>query len=163
MGSVKGQTKNKWKNEANIETFTNMVVLGCSVPDIVKEIGFVRQTYYQWIEDENILKEIDRRRQIVHTEGQAFIRSRYKKYLSNIDELCNDKTDKRTCLSANIYLIDRVDGKANANIDVNVVDTTDTIDTAKDLLKKYNAQLIDASDSIESDEPNDVVDVNVVE
>jgi len=154
MGGIKGQAKNSWKNEANIETFINMLVLGCSVPEVVDAIGFKRPTYYQWLDDANIMKEVDKRRHIVHTEGQAFIRSRYKKYLSNIDTLCSDMTDKRTCLSANQYMVDRVDGKAGSSIDVTVAEVNDTNDitSAKDLLAKYNKQLSDLSADTTEDE-----------
>ena len=151
-GGVKGVKKPTYKNEANIEIFINMLTLGTSVIEICDAIGFKRQTYYQWLEDMTIMKEVDKRIHKIHTEGQAFIKARYKKYLTNIDKLCEDTTDKRTCLSANQYMIDRMDGKSTStNIIVPVNETADSIDSAKDLLKKYNKQLVDTIEDTTED------------
>jgi|GEM_PF-2980535 len=142
-GGQLGVKKPTYKNAINIETFTNMLVLGCSITEITDEIGFSRQTYYKWMDDSDIMTEVNKRIKIVHTEGQSFIKARYKKYLSNIDKLCDDMTDKRTCLSANQYMTDRIDGKAGISLDVTVADVTVDVTDAKDLLKKYNKQSVD--------------------
>lgn len=129
-------TGKQYKTESNIETFINMVLLGCSVQEICKEIGFVRQTYYDWMNDVNIIKQLDERRRELYTEGQNFIKGRYKKYLENIDKACNDMSDKRTFLSANTYMVDKLDGKATSKLDV-TMNETETIEDTKQLIEKY--------------------------
>ena len=136
MAVNKGEKRNSFKTEANIETFMTMVLLGKSVPEICEEIGFKRQTYYSWLDDIKIVKELDKRRQELYTEGQNFIKGRYKKYLENIDNACNDMSDKRTFLQANIYMIDKLDGKATSKLDVTMSEQ-DSITDTKQLIEKY--------------------------
>lgn len=155
MSAIKGVKTPSYKNDVNILKFVDSVCLGLTVTEICEIIGFKRQTYYQWLDDKNIMSQIDKRVSKIHTEGQAFIKARYMKYLSSIDKLCDDTTDKRTCLSANVYMIDRMDGKAGSSMDVTVAEVSDGADitSAKDLLSKYNKHLTDlATDTIEEEE-----------
>lgn len=107
------------KTPEKIERFTTMVILGCDRVDIQNEIGIKRSTYYTWLNDTEILAELDSRRREIKDEGLAFIKGRYKKYLENIDKLCNDITDKRTCLAANQFMVEKMDGKATSRLEVN--------------------------------------------
>lgn len=132
----------QFKTQTNIETFITMVLLGKSAGEIIAEIGFSRQTYYDWLNDVEIIKELDKRRHELYTEGQAFIKGRYKKYLENIDKACNDMSDKRTFLSANIYMIDKMDGKATSKLDV-TMNETDTIEDTKQLIEKYKQRKLE--------------------
>lgn len=107
-----------YKTPANIEKFIQMIVLGCNQQDIIKEIGFARSTYYDWFTDKDILAEVDKRRTEIKDEGMRFIKARYKNYLENIDKLCNDTTDRRTCLAANQFMIEKMDGKNTSRLEV---------------------------------------------
>jgi len=106
------------KTPEKIERFATMVILGCDRVDIQNEIGIKRATYYTWLNDAEILAELDSRRREIKDEGLAFIKGRYKRYLENIDKLCNDTTDKRTCLAANQFMIEKMDGKATSRLEV---------------------------------------------
>lgn len=92
--------------------------MGCSRLDIQAEIGFAKATYYDWFSDADILAEVDRRRNEIKDEGMRFLKGRYKKYLENIDKLCNDTTDRRTCLAANQFMIEKMDGKNTAKLEI---------------------------------------------
>lgn len=127
-----------YKTPVNIEKFITMVVLGCSPIDIQKEIGFAKATYYDWFTDKDILAEVDRRRNEIKDEGMRFIKGRYKNYLENIDKLCNDTTDRRTCLAANQFMVEKMDGKNTSRLEL----TSD----------KETNEYIDPLDDIKDDE-----------
>jgi hypothetical protein len=107
-----------YKTPENIERFVTMLILGCSRLDIQAEIGIKKATYYDWLGDKNIIAEIDSRRAEIKDEGLAFIKGRYKKYLENIDKICDDYTDKRTCLAANQFMVEKMDGKNTSKVEV---------------------------------------------
>ncbi len=124
-----------FKTPENIEKFVTMLILGCSRLDIQKEIGFAKATYYDWLGDADIIAELDSRRAEIKDEGMAFIKGRYKKYLENIDKICNDYTDKRTCLAANQFMIEKMDGKNTSRLEVtdNKEDTDDPVDVLENI------------------------------
>lgn len=107
-----------FKTPENIEKFVSMIMLGITKDEIMKEIGIKRATYYDWLEDSRIIAELDKRRLELKTDGMNFVRGRYKKYLENIDKLCNDMGDKRTALQANTFMIEKLDGKNTTKIDI---------------------------------------------
>ncbi len=107
-----------YKTQANVESFIRMVLMGISVKEICEEIGIARSTYYSWLDDPKIIAEIDKRRTEIKDEGIAYIKARYKKYLKNIDKLCDDTTDRRTCLAANQFMVEKMDGKNTAKLEV---------------------------------------------
>jgi len=67
---------------------------------------------------EDIKARIEKYRIEIETCGKNFIKSRYTEYLKNIDRLANQDDDKRTALSASVYMVDKMDGKANVSIDI---------------------------------------------
>lgn len=107
-----------FKTPENIERFVTMVLLGCDRVDIQNEIGIKRATYYVWMNDSEIIAELDSRRREIKDQGLAFIKGRYKRYLENIDKLCNDSTDRRTCLAANQFMVEKMDGKNTTKLEV---------------------------------------------
>lgn len=137
-----------YKTPANIEKFITMVLLGVSVNDICEEIGMKRATYYSWFEDRKITAEIDKRRNQIKDEGLAYIKARYKKYLKNIDKLCDDTTDRRTCLAANQFMVEKMDGKNTARLEVEQEDKKQ--DSGENILKQLS-EIDDTKD--DSQEP----------
>lgn len=130
---------NNLKNEINIDKFVNLYCLGLSPKDIYTEMGFSDTTYYMWLKDKNIIRKISEVKQILHTTGQDFVKLRYNTYLKNIDKLCNDMSDKRTCLSANQFMIEKIDGKSNQNITIDTKqDTEEYVNKLDELKNKYN-------------------------
>ncbi len=110
------------KTQDNIEKFVNMVVLGCDRAEIVEAIGFKSSTYFAWLADPKIIDEIEKRRAEIKDTGMRFIKGRYKKYLSNIDKLANNFDDKRSALAANQFMIEKIDGKNTARLEVETRD-----------------------------------------
>ena len=106
------------KTPDNVEKFVNMVVLGVDRVEIEKEIGFKPSTYFAWLADPLIIDEIEKRRAEIKDTGMRFIKGRYKKYLANLDKLANNFEDKRTCLAANQFMIEKIDGKNTAKLEI---------------------------------------------
>lgn len=117
------------KTPDNVEKFISMIILGCDRAEIEKEIGFKPSTYFCWLADPKINDEIEKRKAEIKDTGMRYIRGRYKKYLSNIDKLANNFDDKRSALAANQFLIEKMDGKNTARLEVEnreiVVDIVD--------------------------------------
>jgi len=106
------------KTPENVERFINMIVLGVGRTEIEKEIGIKPSTYYSWLACGEIIDEIEKRRIEIKDEGMRYIKGRYKKYLSNLDKLANNFEDKRSCLAANQFLIEKMDGKNTTKLEI---------------------------------------------
>lgn len=106
-----------YKTPENVETFINMILLGVGRQDICEKIGIAKQTYYAWLDDSKIIGEIEERRIEIKTEGINYIKGRYKKYIDNIDKLCDNFVDKRVALQANQFMLEKIDGKNVARIE----------------------------------------------
>lgn len=97
-----------------------MLIQGETITDIAKKLGVVRQTVYDWMAKDNIKDELDRRRRDLTNQGNRLILKDINTYIGNIKELANDDSDKRVCLAANQYLLNRILGNpTTAIVDVN--------------------------------------------
>jgi transposase-like protein len=99
------------------ENMITMVMQGENITSIAKKLNITRGTVYSWLNKDNIKAELDKRRQDIVTQGNNCILKDIKSYIENIKELANDKTDKRVCLAANQYLINRIYGNPTSIID----------------------------------------------
>lgn len=115
------------KSKENMDKFVSLYISGVYRIDIQKDLGIAQATYYCWLNDEYVKAEIERLRSEIKDEGIRFIKSRYKKYLAQIDKLANDETDRRTCLAANLFMIEKLDGKNTARIDINDISNSDKV------------------------------------
>lgn len=117
------------KTPENVEKFINLVIMGVGRSEVEKAVGIKPSTYYAWLSDEEICDEIEKRRFEIKDEGLRFIKGRYKKYLANIDKLANNFEDKRTALASNQWILEKLDGKNTAKIEIEnreiVVDIVD--------------------------------------
>lgn len=125
----------------NVERFVTLVLLGIDAKKIQEDVGIKKSTYYVWLKDEKIITELESRRQEIRDEGMRFVKARYKKYLGNIDSMCDDKTDRRSCLAANIFMIEKIDGKNTARLELTEVEedkkmTNEEIDTILNKMDK---------------------------
>lgn len=101
-----------------------MLINGENITDIAKKLNINRNTVYNWMKKDNIRAELDRRKQELAHQGNQMILKDLTTYIGNIKDLANDKSDKRVCLAANQYLINRIYGSPTANINVdNEIDT----------------------------------------
>ena len=105
-------------NELLQDKFVQMYCMGMKIVDIAKEFGVDRSTPYIWLKRPDIKEKIENYKQEIEDTGRNFIKGRYVEYLKNIDKLANQDDDKRTALSANQFLIEKLDGKATARLDV---------------------------------------------
>ncbi|MDU1313922.1 MAG: helix-turn-helix domain-containing protein [Clostridium septicum] len=110
------------KNKQEIVTreqiqMITMLIEGENITDIAKTIGVTRNTIYAWMGKPTVKAELDRRKRGIINQGNAYILKDLTTFISNIKELANDKSDKRVCLAANQYLIDRILGRTSQVID----------------------------------------------
>ncbi|WP_231169636.1 helix-turn-helix domain-containing protein [Clostridium botulinum] len=101
-----------------------MLIQGENITDIAKRLGVNRNTIYNWKAKDHIRAELDKRKQDMINQGNQIILKDLDTYIGNIKELANDKSDKRVCLAANQYLINRIYGSPTSNINIdNEIDT----------------------------------------
>ncbi|WP_251861056.1 helix-turn-helix domain-containing protein [Clostridium sp. Marseille-Q2269] len=106
-----------------------MLIEGENITDIAKRLGVVRSTVYNWLSKDNVKAELDRRKRELSNQGNQLILKDLTTYIGNIKELANDKSDKRVCLAANQYLINRIYGNPTNVVEDNKENNNDTLDT----------------------------------
>lgn len=103
-------------NEIYKEKLVEMFIGGEKVTDIAKLLDVERQTVYNWLDKKEVKIAIDKRRRQLANQGNQIIMKDLDTYIANIKELANDKSDKRTSLAANQYLINRIYGNTAQTI-----------------------------------------------
>lgn len=119
----------------------SMLIAGENITDIAKKLNVNRNTIYNWLKKDDIRAEVDKRTQELAHQGNRVIAKDLVTYIDNIKELASDKSDKRVCLAANQYLLNRIYGNPTSNInnldnkcdDINVQD----IDELENELKNF--------------------------
>ena len=96
----------------------NLMIAGENITDIAKKLNVNRNTVYNWLKKDHDRAELDKRKQELTNQGNRIIMKDLSTYIGNIKELANDKSDKRVCLAANQYLINRVYGSPTSNVNV---------------------------------------------
>ena len=99
-----------------------MLIEGNTITDIAKRLRVQRQTIYNWIAKDDVKAELDRRRRDLARQGNGLILKDITTYIDNIKELANDKSDKRVCLAANQYLLNRIYGNPTTKDDSESID-----------------------------------------
>jgi len=108
-------------NELLQEKFVQMYMNGMRMVDIALELGVDKSTTYLWLKRDDIKGKIEKYRSEIETAGKNFMKTRYTTYLKNIDALANQVDDKRTALTANQYMVDKMDGKATTSISLETI------------------------------------------
>lgn len=111
------------------EDMISMILKGENITTIAKKINVTRSTIYSWLNKDFIKNEIDRRRKDIVNQGNNYILKDAKSYIDNIKALANDKSDKRVCLAANQYLLNRIYGNPTSVIESNGEDNGNILDT----------------------------------
>lgn len=96
----------------------SMLIAGENITDIAKKLNVNRNTIYNWMKKDDIRAELDKRTQELAHQGNRVIAKDLVTYIGNIKELANDKSDKRVCLAANQYLLNRIYGSPTNNVNV---------------------------------------------
>lgn len=110
------------------EKMISMIIQGETIAAIARSVNVTRSTIYSWLNKDNIKAELNRRRQDIVNEGNNYILKDVKSYIDKIKELAKDKSDKRTCLAANQYLLNRVYGNTTSVAETYSDDDSDNVD-----------------------------------
>ncbi|MBV4420163.1 helix-turn-helix domain containing protein [Clostridium tyrobutyricum] len=110
------------------EKMISMLIEGETIAGTARAINVTRSTIYSWLSKDNIKAELNKRRQEIVNQGNNYILKDVKSYISKIKELAKDKSDKRTCLAANQYLLNRVYGNTTSVADDYSDAQNDTVD-----------------------------------
>lgn len=110
------------------EKLITMLIEGHKITDIAKKIGVSRQTIYSWKDNAEVKAEMDRRKQELANQGNQLILKDITTYIDNIKDLANDKSDKRVCLAANQYLLNRIYGNPTSVIESSGDDDGNNVD-----------------------------------
>ncbi|MFL0251398.1 helix-turn-helix domain-containing protein [Clostridium neuense] len=97
-------------------TLVSLLIEGLNITDIAKQLKVTRNTIYSWMNKDIVKAELDKRKQELSRQGNRLIMKDMAIYIDNIKVLANDKSDKRVCLAANQYLLNRVMGVPTASI-----------------------------------------------
>lgn len=111
------------------EDMISMVLKGENITTIAKKVNVTRSTIYAWLNKDFIKNEVDRRRKDIVSQGNNYILKDAKSYIDNIKALANDKSDKRVCLAANQYLLNRIYGNPTSVIENTGEDSSNVLDT----------------------------------
>ncbi|WP_297428924.1 IS630 transposase-related protein [Clostridium sp.] len=101
------------------EKMISLLIKGTAITDISKQLHCSRQAIYDWLKRDDVKANLDRRRQDLINQGNQLIMKDLASYIDNIKELADDKSDKRVCLAANQYLINRIYGNPTSVIETN--------------------------------------------
>ncbi|KEI94444.1 hypothetical protein N496_20140 (plasmid) [Clostridium botulinum A2B3 87] len=114
-----------------------MLIEGHSITDIAKKLNITRNTVYAWMKREYINAEMDKRKQELKNQGNQIILKDLSTYIGNIKELANDNSDKRVCLAANQYLLNRIYGNPTCTTEDNNNENNDNVNE-NELEKELN-------------------------
>ncbi|MEO3216453.1 helix-turn-helix domain-containing protein [Romboutsia sp. 1001216sp1] len=89
---------------------------GENISDIARKLNVNRKTIYNWLDKENVKAELDKRRRDLTTQANQILMKDITTYIENIQALARDNSDKRVCLAANQYLINRIYGNPTNSI-----------------------------------------------
>lgn len=104
-----------------------MIIEGEKITDIAKKIGVSRVTIYSWKDSDEVKAELNRRKQDLAHQGNNYIMRDLYTYIDNIKALANDKSDKRVCLAANQYLINRIYGSPASTVETTTDNDEDSM------------------------------------
>ncbi|RXM68369.1 helix-turn-helix domain-containing protein [Clostridium tetani] len=116
-----------------------MLIEGENITDIAKKLNVTRNTIYAWMSKDNVKAELDKRKRELANQGNQMILKDLTTYITNIKELANDNSDKRVCLAANQYLINRIYGNPTNVLEDNSTNESDTLNDneLEEELKKF--------------------------
>ncbi|MEC1155646.1 phBC6A51 family helix-turn-helix protein [Cytobacillus horneckiae] len=113
---------------------------------ISKEFDVSRQTIYNWLDNPDFVCEVDKLRQELRNFGEQLWYSHYQKSIQNIIELADTSPDQRVRYNANIYNVERIDGKLAKQINISS-NTNDRKTVNSDILEqeqeKWEQQMIE--------------------
>lgn len=123
--------------------FVEMMVEGQTTKtDIAKILDVSRQTLYDWLDNPEVVAEIDKRLTAIRTQADKQIKSHLTPVVSELLKLALTCTDSRTKNNACQYLINRVLGSPTSN--VNVASEVDISENTNNVIEEFKAFVDDA-------------------
>lgn len=119
------------------EEMIDMLIEGKSISDIARILKVTRNTIYAWKDKECIKAELDKRKQLLIHQGNDLILKDITSYVDQIKALAKDVSDKRVCLAANQYLLNRIYGSPSGTMEDDSSNTDENI-PENDLEKELN-------------------------
>lgn len=86
----------------------DLYICGTRITDICKQCNISRQTFYNWLKDEDFKAELEKRKSDLQDEIQIDMMKKSKMYLSEIEEIALHGKSEATKLNALKYLLDKV-------------------------------------------------------
>ena len=106
----------------------SMLAEGMSKADIAKELKMSRQTIYDWLDKEEIKREMDRRRRIMCNEALTSLKGDTRELLDAVKKLAYTADSEAIRLQALNSLLDRSLGKATTKAELEVNNNNNNID-----------------------------------
>lgn len=88
-----------------------MWIQGKSKSCISREIGVSRQTVYEWLQDPEVISQIEEAKKDLVQAAKNRLTTRLDSYLDRLHEIAMSSKDSRTAAQCLIYLSDKVLGK----------------------------------------------------
>lgn len=122
--------------------------------DIAKKAGVNRKSIYNWLHDDEFVKELEARRKDIAKSGNDFVLAKVQSYLDQLDDLAIRSNDARTKASVLMYLVDRALGKTASRLELEPIEPV-KVPSREDLEKEFKECRLDAS--IDCGNPDDDV------
>lgn len=116
----------------------NMLIEGKTKSDIIRELKIARQTLYNWLGKDEIIAEIDKRRQKMCKDALADLKGDTKELLAEVKKLAYTADSEAIRLQALNSLLDRTLGKATSKQEVSIEKTTEKDIDLKELEDTFN-------------------------
>ena len=126
-------------SKEEIEDILLLYIQGVGVSDISKQTGIPIRTVYNNLKREDVVKRLQEEALFMKTQTRNMLMRDATNYVNNLKDIANKSTDVRSKLKANEVLLAYLIGSPTSNVDVTVNEQAESIDNAKDLLKKYRA------------------------
>ena len=116
----------------------NMLIEGKTKSDVIRELKIARQTLYNWLGKDEIIAEMDRRRQKMCKDALADLKGDTKELLAEVKKLAYTADSEAIRLQALNSLLDRTLGRPSTKSEVSIEKTTEKDIDLKELEDTFN-------------------------
>lgn len=117
---------------------------GENISNVAKKIGVSRNSIYNWLDDEEFKRELDKRKQAISKRALDRVNIKVNEYLEGIEKIAKTTDNDNTALTAYGMLLDRALGKATAKQEIELSNTDNNADIDLDsLLEDKDSNVID--------------------
>lgn len=117
---------------------------GENISNIAKKLKVSRASIYNWLDDEEFKRELDKRKQIISKRALDRVNIKVNEYLEGIEKIAKTTDNDNTALTAYGMLLDRVLGKATTKQEIELSSNKEAENIDLDtLLDEGNSNVID--------------------